>query len=249
MKTQQPDSGDGGFAGNAISAFFKSVLSRPEGSKAQDEYFTPRLAEADRQLRVLSTRIKGSYRRGALTWPTFTKHLAQDADTPIDSVWGRGSRVQKTMHGLDIEVSIGVERLGTGEHGPAASPDWLVLTPGIKVAASARSKPFVAHPDASWSADEENATGADRLRLLRNQGSSAEAALQAMPAALTSARNRLIEKAAKISCRDSHVFVIARPLPRSPDDPRGLGRASFELEPINDLIERARAFAHALGTR
>ena len=85
-------------------------------------------------------------------------------------------RAEAAMAFASVQDTAAAERLGTGEHGPAASPDWLVLTPGIKVAASARSKPFVAHPDASWSADEENATGADRLRLLRNQGSSAEAA-------------------------------------------------------------------------
>lgn len=248
MKTQPSDANE---SGNPITAFFKSVFPRSErGVAQQDEYFTPRLAAADRQLRVLSTRIKGSYRRGAITWPAFTQRAAQGGpDTPIDSLWGRGSRVQKTLHGLDIEVSIGVERLSTGVHGAAASPDWLVLAPGITVSASARSKPLLARPDASWSADEENATGADRLRLLRNQGTTAEAALQAMPPALTGARDRLIERAAKISCRDTQLFVIARPLPRAPEDPRDLGQASFELDAINDLIERARAFAHALGTR
>lgn len=243
-KTQQTD------GGSAIGAFFKSVLSRSDRSAAeQDEYFTPRLAEADRQLRLLATRIKGSYRRGAVTWPALTQHLVQSPEAPIDSLWGRGSRVQKTLHGLDVEVSIGVERLATGEHGPTASPDWLVLTPGIEVRASAHGKTLIARPDASWSADEENATGADRLRLLRNQGASAELALQAMPAALTSARNRLIERAAKISCRGTHLFVIARPLPRTHDEPRDLGQASFELAAISDLIDRARGFAHALGTR
>jgi len=245
VKTQQTD------GGNSISAFFKSVLSRPErGFAQQDDYFTPRLAEADRQLRLLSTRIKGSYRRGAITWSAFTQELAQSTpETPIDSLWGRGSRVQKAMHGLDIQVSIGVERFSTGEHGPATSPDWLVLAPGVTVSAGGRSKPFVARPDANWSADEENATGADRLRLLRDQGTAAEAALQAMPPALTGARKRLIEKSSKIICRDTTLFVIARPLPRSADDPRDLGQASFELEAINDLIDRARGLAHALGTR
>jgi hypothetical protein len=247
MKTQQSGANGGG---NPITAFFKSVFPRSERSTALDEYFTPRLARADRQLRVLSTRIKGSYRRGAVSWPAFARLLAQSSlDTPIDSLWGRGSRVQKTMHGLDIEIGIGVERLGTGEHGAAATSNWLVLAPGITVNASARGKPLVARPDASWSIDEENATGAERLRLLRDQGASSEAALQAMPPALTSARQRLIEKAAKIVCRDTSVFVVARPLPRAPDDPRDLGQASFELDAINDLVERTRAFAHALGTR
>ena len=99
-------SGGTGGAGNAIGAFFKSVLSRSDRSFAQqEEYFTPRLAEADRLLRLLATRIKGSYRRGAVTWSAFTQNLAQSAPeaAPLDSVWGRDIYIDERT----VDVHIG----------------------------------------------------------------------------------------------------------------------------------------------
>jgi hypothetical protein len=251
VKIQQSDEA------NLITTLYRSIFPRSErGVTDQDDYFTPRLAEADRQLRALAKRIKGSYSSGAVTWPAFSKRQPAQrgaesaADAPIDSLWSGGSRVDKTMHGLDIQVTFGVERLSTGAHGPATPPDWLVLAPGITVTASPRSaQPLIARPDASWSADEETATGAARLRLLRNRGTSAELALQAMPPALTSARSRLIEKAARITCSGDTLFVIPRPLPRTPADPPGLGQASFDLDTLTDLIDRTRAFAHALAAK
>jgi hypothetical protein len=69
-----------------------------------------------------------------------------------------------------------------------------------------------------------------------------------MPRSVASARDRVIEKAAKLVCAQSHVFVIGRPLPRAPDEPRHFGRGAFEVDELFDLVERARAFAHALAT-
>jgi hypothetical protein len=154
------------------------------------------------------------------------------------------------MHGLEIEVSVGVQPLATGERGEGAVTRWLVLVPGVTIAAGPRSAPLLFNRfDASWSADEEIATGADRLRNLLGRGAAAPPAiLPSMPRSVTSARDRLIEKASKLVCAQSHVFIVGRPRPRAPEEPRHFGQGSFEVDALLDLVERARAFAHALAT-
>ena len=220
MKTQQSD------GGNLITALYKSVFARPEPAR-QDDYFMPRLAEADRQLQVLAKRFKGSYQAGTLDWQT------------LSSGWGHGARVQKKIHGQEIEVSIGAELFGTL---------GLVLVPGVSVSGAPSSAARAVRFDASWSVDEENATGADRLRLLRSRGPASDAARDTMPPAIASARARLIEKAAKIACEPNRVFVIGLPLPRAPEAPRDIGQGNFDPNDLIDLIDRSRAFAHALAT-
>jgi len=240
--------------GNSLTQWMSTVFARSEqGRPKPDEYFTPRLAHADRQLQALASRVGGTYRSGAVDWSTFATPVGTTPDDPTTALWGRGSRVSKRMHGLEIEVSVGVQPLATGERGQGAVSRWLVLVPGVTVGPGPRSAPLLFNRfDANWSADEETITGADRLRDLLTRGAAPpavpRATLPSMPRSVTSARDRLIEKASKLVCAQSHVFVIGRPLPRAPEEPRHFGQGAFEVDALLDLSERARAFAHALAT-
>jgi hypothetical protein len=69
-----------------------------------------------------------------------------------------------------------------------------------------------------------------------------------MPRSVTSARDRVIEKASKLVCAPSHVFIIGRPVPRAPEELRHFGQGDFEVDALFDLVERARALANALAT-
>jgi len=235
--------------GNSLTQWMSTVFARSEpGVLKPDEYFTPKLAHADRQLQALATRAGGTYRRGAVDWAALAPASGPTPAEPTDALWGRGSRVSKTLHGLEIEVTVGVQPLGTSERGQGAVSRWLVLAPGVTVAAGPRSAPLLFNRfDANWSADEETASGADRLRHLLGRGAAPAAALPSMPPSVTSARDRLIEKASKLVCAPSHVFIVGRPQPRAPDQPRHFGQGSFEVGALLDLVERARAFAHALA--
>jgi len=236
--------------GSSLMKLMSAVFARPErGAARAAEYFTPRLASADQQLQALAKRMGGAYQRGALDWATFAADLASGT-TPDErgaGVWGRGSLVRKALHGLHVEVTPIVQPLSTSERGQAAWR-WLVLAPRVTVTAGARaSRLRFERFQASWFADDENATGADRLRPLRSATPS-EAALEPMPPAVSSARDRLIEKVVQIGFGPEHAFAVGRPLPRAADDPREFGQASFEVPALLELIERARAFAHALAT-
>jgi hypothetical protein len=236
--------------GKSLTQWMSTVFARSEqGRPKPDEYFTPKLAYADRQLQALATRLAGTYRRGALEWSTLATPPGATPGDPTDALWGRGSCVTKRLHGLEIEVTVGVQPLATGERGQSAISRWLVLAPGVTVAAGPRSAPLLFNRfDANWFADEEIATGADRLRPLLARGAAPPAPLPSMPRSVTSARDRVIEKAAKLVCAQSHVFIIGRPLPRAPEEPRHFGQGAFEVDDLFDLVERARAFAHALAT-
>jgi len=242
MKSESSD-------GGSLMKMMSAVFARSErGAATPQEYFTPRLAHADRQLEALAARIGGNYRRGALDWSTFAARqaAANAPGDPADAALGRGSLVQKTIHGLKVEVTAHAQSLSTGERGLR----WLVLAPRVTVTAGARaSRLRLDRFDAGWSADEENATGADRLRLLlRARGAPSAVPPEPMPRAVTSARDRLIERVSTLACGPDHVVAVGRPLPRSAEDPREFGQASFEVEALSELIERARAFAHALAT-
>ena len=244
MKSQPSD-------GNLLSALYRSVFSRSEaGAAARDAYFTPRIADADRQLEALSARIRGSYRRGALDWSALVGPEASTSTPDIrESGWGRGSQLRKTMHGMDIELSFGVESMSSVERGSGAPSQSVVLAPGVTVKASARNAPLaLGRHDVRWSIEEEAASGADRLRLLRERGDASAAAVDALPPALAKARARLIEKAARITTGSDHVFAVGRPAPRAPGEPREFARGNFDADALIDLIERARALAHALAT-
>jgi hypothetical protein len=233
--------------GKSLTEWMSTVFARSDPGRLEpDEYFTPQLAGADRQLQALATRMGGTYRRGALDWSSWA---APAGATPSDALWGRGSCVTKRLHGLEIEVTVGVQPLATGERGEGAVSRWLVLAPGVTVAAGPRSAPLVFNRfGADWSADEENASGADRLRHLFARGDAPPAPLPSVPRAVASARDRLIEKASKLVCAPSHVFIVGRPLPRAPEEPRHFGRGTFEVDALVELVERSRAFAHALAT-
>lgn len=236
--------------GNSLTQWMSTVFARPEqGRPKPDEYFTPKLAYADTQLQALATRAGGTYRRGVIEWSTLASPPSPTPGEPADALWGHGSRVSKRMHGLEIEVTVGVQPLATGERGQGAVTRWLVLVPGVTIAAGPRSAPLLFNRfDANWSADEEAATGADRLRHLRARDAAPPSVLPSMPRSVTSARDRLIEKASKLVCAQSQVFVIGRPLPRAPEEPRHFGQGAFEVDALLDLVERARACAHALAT-
>ena len=236
--------------GNSLTQWMSTVFGRSErGSPKPEDYFTPRLANADRQLRAFATRSGGAYRCGALDWPTLASTPGAAPGEPTGALWGRGSRVTQRLHGLEIEVSVGVEPLTTGERGEGAVSRWLVLTPGVTVSAGPRSAPLVFNRfDASWSADEELATGADRLRHVLAREAAPTTPLPSMPPSVASARDRVIERASKLVCAQSSVFVIGRPKPRAPEEPRCFGQGAFEVDAVFDLVERARAFAHALAT-
>lgn len=240
----------GGMDGNSLTQWMATIFARSEpGGPKPDEYFTPRLAHADRQLQALATRLGGAYQRGALDWSTLAAPSGATPGEPSDALWGRGSRVSKRLHGLEIEVTVGVQPLATGELGLGTVPRWLVLAPGVTVSAGPRSGPLVFDRfDANWSADDDLATGADRLRYLRAREAAAPAALPAMPPSVTSARDRLIAKASTLVCTRAHVFVVGRPVPRAPEAPRHFGQGAFEVDALFDLVERARGAAHALAT-
>jgi hypothetical protein len=235
--------------GKSLSQWMSTIFGRSEqGSHKPDGYFTPRLADADRQLRAFATRAGGAYRQGALEWSTFASTPGAAPGGPTDAFWGRGSRVTKRLHGLEIEVTVGVQPLTTGERGEGAVSRWLVLVPGVTVTAGPRSAPLVFNRfDASWSADEELATGADRLRQVLAREAAPTTPLPSMPPSILSARDRAIERASQLVCAQSSVFVIGRPMPRAPEEPRHFGRGEFEVDAVFDLVERARAFAHALA--
>jgi len=243
MKSQQPSDG------NLLSALYRSVFPRSEAA-ARDAYFTPRIVDADQQLEALSARIKGSYRRGALEWSALTAAEASTgASDSREGGWGRGSQLRKTMHGMDVELSFGAELMSYGERGPGGPAPSLVLAPGVTVRASARNAPLsLGRYDVRWSIEEEAASGADRLRLLRDRGDASAAAVDALPPALAKARARLIERASRIGTGTDHVFAVGRPLPRAAGEPREFGRGNFDADALLDLIERARALAHALAT-
>jgi hypothetical protein len=233
--------------GSSLTKWMSAVFARSErGAGTPEEYFTPRLVHADRQLQSLAARIGGKYRRGALDWSTFAARQADKAPgAPAAAALGRGSLVQKTIHGLEVEVTAHAQPLSTGERGLR----WLVLAPRVAVTVGARaSRLRLDRFDAGWSSDEENATGADRLRLLRARGTPPSIPPEPMPRAVSSARDRLIERVSTLGCGPDHVFAVGRPLPRGAEDPREFGQASFEVEALSELIERARAFAHALAT-
>lgn len=233
--------------GNGLVKFVSAVFARSGGGKA-DEYFTPRLAHADQQLYALAARIKGTYRRGAVSWSSFAARQspAYAPGEPGAPIRSRGSRVRKTMHGLEIEVSVVAEPVAGGLAPPPSQR--LVLVPAVAIKAAARGPRLpVESLGIGWSADEENATGAERLRLLRARDASPTAPAPSLPPAVASARDRLIERATRIICTAGGVLVIAHPLPRSADDPRDFGQGSFELDALLDLIDRSRAFANALG--
>jgi hypothetical protein len=234
---------------NSVAEWMSSVFARSEpGRPRPDDYFTSRLVHADRQLQALATRAGGTYRRGALEWSGLAAPAGASPGEASDALWGGGSRVSKRLHGLEIEVTIGVQPLNTGERGEGAVSRWLVLAPGVTVAAGPRSAPLVFNRfDASWSSDEELATGADRLRFVLARGTAPSQPFPAMPPSVTSARDRLIEKASKLVCTRADVFVVGRPLPRAPDESRHFGQGAFEVEALLDLVERARALAHALA--
>ncbi len=116
--------------GNSLTQWMSTVFGRSDAGRSQpDEYFTPRIAAADRQLRALATRAGGVYRGGALDWSTLASAPGAAPGEPIGALWGRGSRVSKRLHGLEIEVTVGVQPLITGERGEGASSRWLVLAP------------------------------------------------------------------------------------------------------------------------
>jgi hypothetical protein len=229
-----------------LTQWMSTVFARSEQGHAKpDEYFTTKLAHADRQLQALATRLGGAYRRGSIDGSA----LANAPGGTTGALWGNGSTVTKRLHGLEIELTVGVQPLNTGERGEGAVSRWLVLAPGVTVAAGPRSAPLVFNRfDASWSADDELATGADRLRHLLGRGAAPAAPLPSMPASVTSARDRVIEKASKLVCAQSDVFVIGRPRPRAPEEPRLFGQGDFEVDALFELFERSRAFAHALAT-
>jgi hypothetical protein len=206
--------------------------------------------DADRQLEALSARIRGSYQRGALEWSALAVAESSTSTTDNrDGGWGRGSQLRKTMHGMDILLTFGAEPMSSGERGSAAPAQSLVLAPGVTVKASARHAPLaLGRYDVRWSIEEEAASGADRLRLLRDRGDASAAAVDALPPALSKARARLIEKASRIVTGADHVFAVGRALPRAPGEPREFGRGNFDADALIDLIERARALAHALAT-
>jgi hypothetical protein len=236
--------------GNRLAQWMTSIFARSEaGGPQPDEYFTARLAHADRQLQALAKRMGGTYQRGALDWSALATPTSATPGEPSDALWGRGSAVSKRLHGLEIEVTVGVQPLATGELGQGTVPRWLVLAPGVTVAAGPRSGPLVFNRfDANWSTDDDLATGADRLRYLRAREAAPPASLPPMPPSVTSARDRVIEKASKLVCAPSHVFVVGRPVPRAAEAPRHFGQGDFEVEALFDLVERARGVAHALAT-
>ncbi len=235
--------------GNTLTQWMSTIFARSEpGHQKPDEYFTPRLARADRQLQALAARLGGAYERGALDGSAWAASPEATAGDRTGAVWGRGSCVTKRLHGLEIEVTVGVQPLATGERGEGAVLRWLVLVPGVTVAAGPRNAKLLFNRfDASWSADEDVATSAERLRHLLGRGAAPPAPL-AMPRSVTSARDRMIEKASKLVCAPSHVFIVGRPMPRAPDQPRHFGQGDFEVDALVDLVDRARAFAHALAT-
>jgi len=243
MKSQPSD-------GNLLSALYRSVFPRSGGgADARDAYFTPRIVDADHQLEALSARIRGSYRRGALEWSALALAEASASSADRDAGWGRGSQLRKTMHGMDIELTFGVESMSSAERGAGAPSQSLVLAPGVTVKASARHAPLsLGRYDVRWSIEEEAASGADRLRLLRDRGDASAAAVDALPPALSKARARLIEKASRITTGSAHVFAVGRAVPLAPGDPREFGRGNFDADALIDLVERARALAHALAT-
>jgi hypothetical protein len=214
----------------------------------QNEYFTPRLMSVDRQLQAFSARVEGTYQRGVLDWKSFAPSTLTSTEnyTP-DPVWGRGSLVRTMLHGLQVETTFGLQPLRTGERGLLAVWGWFVLAPGVTITASARSSQlYLNRFDANWSADEEAARGPDRLRHFLVHSVASAVGRQPMPSAVMNARERLIEKASVITCGSDHVFVIGRPLPRAPDEPREYGQGDFEVESLVDLVERTIAFVRAL---
>jgi len=235
---------------SSLGQWVSTVFGRSEPGRAEpDEYFTPRIARADRQLQALATRLGGTYRREALSWSALAAAPKATAGAAPDALWGRGSSVTKRMHGLELEVTVGVQSLATGEHGDAAVSRWLVLAPGVTVAAGPRSGPMrFDRFAANWCADDEVESGAVRLRRLLARDAAPPAPLPTLPVAVASARDRLIEKAAKLVCDPAYVFVVGRPLPRPPEGPRQFGEASFEVDALFDLVERSRAFANAIAT-
>jgi hypothetical protein len=237
--------------GNSLSQWMSTVFGRSEAASPQaDDYFTPRLALADRQLRAFATRTGGTYQGGAVEWSALANGVSKG--DPNAALWGRGSSVTRRLHGLEIEVTVGVQPLTSGQRGEGAVARWLVLAPGVTVAAGPRSAPMVFNRfDASWSADDELAVGAERLRHLLGRGAAPAVPatpLPSMPPSVTSARDRAIERASKLVCAESYVFMVGRPLPRAPEQPRQFGQGSFEVDALVELVERARAFAHALAT-
>lgn len=238
---------------NSLTQWMSTVFARAEpGGQKPEDYFAPRLVEADRQLQALATRLGGVYERGAVSWSAWAVAPGAAAPGAAAALWGLGSTVTKRLHGLEIEVTVGVQPLATGERGEGASSRWLVLVPGVTVAAGPRSAPLLFNRyDAAWSADEEMVTGADRLRDLLTRGAAPRvvpAPPSPMPPAVTNARDRVTRVASKVICAESHVLVIGRPVPRKPGEPRHFGQGSFEVDAVFDLVERSRAFAHAIAT-
>jgi hypothetical protein len=236
--------------GNSLTQWMSTVFGRSEpGRLNPDEYFAARLAHANQQLQALATRLGGTFQRGALDGSALATPPGANPGSRTDAVWGRGSCVTKRLHGLEVEVTVGVQPLATGERGEGAVLRWLVLAPGVTVAAGPRNAKLLFNRfDASWSTDEEVATSAERLRQLLGRDAAAPASLPPMPRSVASARDRVIEKASKVVCAPSYVFVVGRPQPRVPEQPRHLGEGAFEVDALFDLVERARAFAHAVAT-
>ena len=137
--------------GNSLTHWMSTVFARSDpGRLKPDDYFTAKLAHADRQLQALATRLGGAYQRGALDWSALAAAAGEKREKG-EALWGRGSCVSKRLHGLEIEVTVGVQPLATGERGEGAVLRWLVLAPGVTVAAGPRNAQLVFNRfDASW---------------------------------------------------------------------------------------------------
>jgi hypothetical protein len=224
-----------------------SARSRNDKAYArQDEYFTPRLAAADRQLQALAARLGGGHERGVVEWRSFATPgaLQGTADLTADPVWGRGSVVRAVVEGYEVEVTFGVQPLNPRDNGPGALAIWCVLLPRFTVIIPpSRRKPQ--RFDATWLADDEAAGVGGRLfnAVLDSAFSSAS-----MPPDVQRTRQALIEKASRIWCGPDRVQVDGAPLPRAPNEAREFGQGDFSVESMVESVGRTIELVRALET-
>lgn len=226
-----------------------TLASNDRAYARQDEFFTPRMAAADQQLRVLAERIGARYDAGAIQWRSFATPgaLQSTADLTASSVWGGASVVRWAAEGCALEVTYGVELLVPHERGLRVPATWAVLVPRVTISVAEPSRPLNRF-DASGSSDDEVRDAVGRLldKAIDAAVAASGRAGQPVPSVVEHPRRALAEIASRISCEEAQVVVTGRPLHRAADETREFGQGDFTVESMVTLIERTIDFVQAL---
>jgi hypothetical protein len=214
-----------------------------ESFERQDEYFTPWMKAADRQLRALSTRLGADYTPGVVEWRSFATPdtLAASVEKTPGPVWGFGPVVRKVIDRYDVEVTYGLQPLIPNEQRLRAF--WYAFVPRFTVTVPTPSRPLKRF-DVNWSSDDEvHGVGG---HMLDKAFSVIGPQFPPMPPDVARAQAVLTMNASKIWCGKDSVEVTGRPAPRAPDGPPEFCQGDFEVESMVKMIEQTLAFVRAL---